>query len=343
MGINLSMLPFFDWCHERGALRAPVVALGSQELHESETEIRTFASAHGYSTLSRELTVRGLFRDRYSVTDYVDVDINEHAQVKLDLNAPLPAVLHGSAATVMNVGTAEHVFDIARVFRSIHELARVGATIIHFAPISWYEHGFVNFNPVLFRAVARANRYRLLAEAFYYTDAAASGPGDACPRVRMTFDGTRFTSEQRAIADAFFDSPLPVRTLYMVAYEKPLAAEFVVPYDDESNEMLTISSIQAARATLLDGPFRHQGGHAWSVAIPDLEHLADHRTGPTHSTMVVLEDGRPLGARHAIHDDIRQVGFGRYSHWTDYLIFSTSDNSDPNVNGREYRFLFEES
>ena len=53
--------------------------------------------------------------------------------------------------------------------------------------------------------------------------------------------------------------------------------------------------------------------------------------------MRLLEDGKPLGPAHALHQSIRDEGGGRYSHWTgNALIFSTSDNSDPNANGRDY-------
>jgi len=39
---------------------------------------------------------------------------------------------------------------------------------------------------------------------------------------------------------------------------------------------------------------------------------------------------------HAIHGDIAKQGNGRYSHWGNSLVFSASDNSDPNTNGRSY-------
>ncbi len=51
----------------------------------------------------------------------------------------------------------------------------------------------------------------------------------------------------------------------------------------------------------------------------------------------VLEDGKPLpGPANVLHEDIRQVGLGRYSFWHDYVYFSASDNSDPCTNGRRY-------
>jgi hypothetical protein len=51
----------------------------------------------------------------------------------------------------------------------------------------------------------------------------------------------------------------------------------------------------------------------------------------------MLEDGKPLGPAHALHHSIARDGGGRYSHWAgNTLLFSASDNSDPNANGRSY-------
>jgi hypothetical protein len=58
------------------------------------------------------------------------------------------------------------------------------------------------------------------------------------------------------------------------------------------------------------------------------------------SAVRLLEDGRPLlGPSDSQHADIRNGGRGRYSFWYDYVIFSTSDNSDPRRNGRRYTVL----
>jgi hypothetical protein len=39
-----------------------------------------------------------------------------------------------------------------------------------------------------------------------------------------------------------------------------------------------------------------------------------------------------------MHDAIRNIGKGRFSHWGNDLVFSTPDNSDPNGNGRTYAY-----
>jgi hypothetical protein len=56
---------------------------------------------------------------------------------------------------------------------------------------------------------------------------------------------------------------------------------------------------------------------------------------------MLYEDGKPLGLAHAIHDVIRNRGQGRFSHWQDWLVFSASDNTDPNINGHTYTYCVE--
>ncbi len=88
----------------------------------------------------------------------------------------------------------------------------------------------------------------------------------------------------------------------------------------------------------LPRPFSHQEGNCWEVVMPELSPLADLEGARQRSPLSLYEDGVPLLPAHALHDDIRRIGGGLYSHWTDRLKFSTSDNSDPNTNGRTYKF-----
>jgi hypothetical protein len=57
--------------------------------------------------------------------------------------------------------------------------------------------------------------------------------------------------------------------------------------------------------------------------------------------MMVYEDGRMLGLAHGLHDHIRDLGGGRFSHWEQSVFFSTPDGSDPNENGRTYTYCEE--
>jgi 2-polyprenyl-3-methyl-5-hydroxy-6-metoxy-1,4-benzoquinol methylase len=88
----------------------------------------------------------------------------------------------------------------------------------------------------------------------------------------------------------------------------------------------------------LSGPFLHSGGYGFMAKLPELADRADDGAHPKRSTLMLYEDGKPLGLAHAIHDVIRNRGQGRFSHWQDWLVFSASDNTDPNLNGHTYTY-----
>lgn len=81
--------------------------------------------------------------------------------LKQDLNQPLdlPHQFH----IVLNLGTAEHVFNIAQVFKSIHDHTLPSGLMMHGLPFSgWVDHGFFNFNSTFYWDLAAANGYEML-------------------------------------------------------------------------------------------------------------------------------------------------------------------------------------
>lgn len=72
-------------------------------------------------------------------------------------------------------------------------------------------------------------------------------------------------------------------------------------------------------------------------ALEELDSAADSSDAATRSSLLLYEDSKLLGPPHSAHGQIAILGKGRYSHWKGLGIrFSTSDNSDPNFNGRRY-------
>jgi hypothetical protein len=57
------------------------------------------------------------------------------------------------------------------------------------------------------------------------------------------------------------------------------------------------------------------------------------------STFVLCEGNLLLGPAHSDHAAIWTGGHGRFSHWGNIIVFSASDNSDPNTNGRTYKMV----
>jgi hypothetical protein len=91
------------------------------------------------------------------------------------------------------------------------------------------------------------------------------------------------------------------------------------------------------RLEALTKPFAPVGGHAFTADLPDYVQQADDMDDPRRSRLMLYEDGIPIGFAHQTHADVKAHGGGRYSHWRKQLMFSATDNTDPNSNGRQYQ------
>ena len=100
---------------------------------------------------------------------YYDLDLNGRAAITCDFSQPLAPELVGKAGVVIDIGTCEHIFNLAQVFANIVELLKPGGMVIHLAPLSWYNHGFVNFNPLFFREFYEHNGFTVLDHGLIVT------------------------------------------------------------------------------------------------------------------------------------------------------------------------------
>ena len=82
----------------------------------------------------------------------------------------------------------------------------------------------------------------------------------------------------------------------------------------------------------LKGPFRHERGHAWVAELGDevVAKVGDPRR------LMVYENGSPLGWPDARASAIAKYGNGRYRVDGKRLLFSSSNRSNPNQEGRLY-------
>jgi O-methyltransferase len=84
----------------------------------------------------------------------------------------------------------------------------------------------------------------------------------------------------------------------------------------------------------------HSDGYCFTAPTPDETPQGDDVIIPKRSSLRMFEDGFELGPAHSLHADIISLGGGRFSHWGRWLMFSSSDGSDPRTNGRTYRMLY---
>lgn len=83
--------------------------------------------------------------------------------------------------------------------------------------------------------------------------------------------------------------------------------------------------------------------HFGVVAVDQYFRLDADIIGQERSDILLYEDGKLLGPGHAPHYHVAVLGLGRYAHWKGdnkdmrpVFVFSSSDNTDPNTNGRTY-------
>jgi len=84
------------------------------------------------------------------------------SQYGFDLNMPVP--LQELFDVTINIGTAEHVFNVLQFFKTAHERTAPGGLMIHSSPFTgWPDHGFYCFQPTFFYDIARMNRYQVMS------------------------------------------------------------------------------------------------------------------------------------------------------------------------------------
>jgi hypothetical protein len=91
--------------------------------------------------------------------------------------------------------------------------------------------------------------------------------------------------------------------------------------------------------SILTRPYSRLDGYAYKAALPSLASLSDTDANLTFSPALMCENKLVLGPPHTAHAEIARDGWGRFSHYGDSVIFSSSDYSDPNSNGRQYTIV----
>jgi hypothetical protein len=104
------------------------------------------------------------------------------------------------------------------------------------------------------------------------------------------------------------------------------------------NANFTIGPNVAGQKMLLLPPFTHGGKFSVATERPLLLE-GSFRDGDDLSKLELYENDRRLGPADSSLEDISTLGRGRFSYTKNngiIIIWSSSDNSDPNTNGRAY-------
>ena len=167
--------------------------------------------------------------------DCVDVD-GRVGSVVLDLNFdPVPEDQKGRYGLVTNHGTSEHILNQYNVFKAMHDFARPGGVFIHAVPFTVHlEHGFFNYQPNFFEALARYNSYETLGIWV--------GPD---------WQLASFVPWDPALLD-FLTLNAKTTHLLVVAQRKMYDREFCVPFQEIYEDMVP-DEVRSRYAMVIDG------------------------------------------------------------------------------------------
>lgn len=125
--------------------------------------------------------------------DVYDIVQERGCEILLDLNKeflgrPWTKIDRHSYEVVLDVGTAEHCFNIAQALMNMASLVKVGGHIIHENPFNCGNHGFYSLNPTWYADFYSQNGFEVLQCRLATKD----GRGAEVPRTKRF----QFTSEE---------------------------------------------------------------------------------------------------------------------------------------------------
>jgi len=145
------------WCADKALLLGLYEAFGKSPPSESEMQpyLSTPETARAPS--------RRLHESLGFKYDCVDID-GQFGALVLDMNFDsVPPDRRGKYDLTTNHGTTEHVFNQLNAFKLIHDFTARDGLMLHALPFTVHlEHGFFNYQPNLFDALARFNSYKTL-------------------------------------------------------------------------------------------------------------------------------------------------------------------------------------
>lgn len=173
---------------KRPVIKGDVLTLGQQAVFSTLDEARSIISSYkglhgggrdlpaGFDTIHKIDRWKNTYRDKYTNAQSVltllgadhvfvaDVSSYEKPDFIIDLNVPVPDTYQDKFDTILDVGTLEHVFDIAVAFDNVSRMLKKGGNLVLILPSSnAIDHGFYSFSPTLFYDYFGANGFTNMA------------------------------------------------------------------------------------------------------------------------------------------------------------------------------------
>ncbi len=123
------------------------------------------AAWHGLSgVLDRVVETASLFDALDTDLTVIDIVAARGSEEIVDLNVEIPDRFVAAFDVVIDPGTIEHCFNIARAVANAAGCVRRGGFILHYNPMNMFNHGFYNLNPTFYADFYEANGFHLVGQ-----------------------------------------------------------------------------------------------------------------------------------------------------------------------------------
>jgi SAM-dependent methyltransferase len=148
MGVDYHGLRFIQYCAGKAPLGA-TATIGRQHLDVDKGQILEATGESEEADFGSFCEL--LLMTRFDASEVISFDYSDYegASVLCDLNVPMSH--ERQFDSVLDLGTTEHIFNVAQALTNIIGLCRVGGQILHVVPGNNFPgHGFWQFSPELF-------------------------------------------------------------------------------------------------------------------------------------------------------------------------------------------------
>lgn len=157
---------------ETGVEDKSLCMMGKQAIHIEWDSFMKIVKSYGFrydETMYKK--INGImpidsykFFKMFGISEVHALDVSKHegADIICDLNKELPKNLYQQFDFIVNGGTLEHVFDVAKAMTNMSNMVKESGMIIHLAPLAGYvDHGFYSISPTFFLDYYSENNFAI--------------------------------------------------------------------------------------------------------------------------------------------------------------------------------------
>jgi hypothetical protein len=150
MGIDVTALKFLRHCRTFGPFNS-TLTIGRQEIHAADLDVRRILRAP--ASYRHDKYSERLLTDYFGATSVESTDKSDYEGATRihDMNQVMPPELRSRYDSIIDIGSLEHVFNIAQALDNCSHAVKVGGQVIHVLPSNNFcGHGFLQCSPELF-------------------------------------------------------------------------------------------------------------------------------------------------------------------------------------------------